>query len=1436
MSASEIRTLRNKLKAYERVIGEKIDEEGIHQFLVKLKERPYKDAIWVSSELFFKIFSDIDPKTIDIPPQFDDDHYYNPGFDDIEMILNESKNLYYVKWKGLPLDQCTIQAFVPRSIISNFFEKEKENFPKPKTKIVKRSRLLLFDDNYPSEDECPNTKQVTLNSLMQMYNLGVSPVLLKHANDDIDVPFREFCVNLYKSYNVLGPFLIITTNNEISHWITSLHENTQLTVCPFYGSDSSLDIAIKYFNIKNTKQLKFHFLIATEEALSSRPELFKKIEFPVAFMTYKSKIPDFIDSPFQISCDKVPFKNVAAFYTKMSKILLKTKIDEYDAEKIVSIQNSYAPFAAFAKEPKHNVIEIECDIAEKQKYSILKFYKENIELIKQNQLKVFMENIQPILIHPYSIPENEKLYHTDLLSASNKLSRCIEVIHQNMEFHWNTLVVLPNQELIEIFQDSFYENNITYSTQHTNANATLVLSSDPNLPKFENFTNSVIFFGKNFECKGKKNTKYYKIMFKHIDESGIKSEMKIKFLYLICSTKMNLNYESDFVKDLLKEKNFFEDFTIVPKFNTAIYTDNYRNMALVVREFIKWGFGSWQKVHDCLPFRISLKKQKTIIFSMVYKALKNRPTKNDLEFLEYYSRAYFYSIQHYEENYPVVQEMSNFLFILQSQIILYKNFDFVSKLKSVPTPPPAKNWSIKNDKLLYDEFTKNGFDNLTNLPKELSGIKREELLRRYEDILVTASLNCMNSKEPYFSFISPVLKLQLLPSDVTKIVKYMIDQGKNIENYFVPKKKCNVKEAVRQMSKISNYFSTKPDFSEIFQKLNHRLALFNQIYLLLNDENNYKVIQTVGTWLPNIMPDEEIMIYEYINEHGLNSIPDLIKDPIFNTIFKGTIPDKLKNKKSIMMRVSFLNKLLKISSIVNVAETYHSDYEISSADNITAFMTTEDDESKSLSSSKENSSENEQNKISSDDEKQNKFSSSDDEKVKKQSKSREKKKSKFSSKDNEEKSSSSQEEEKDKKRKPDEKNKKRNISSSSDNEEKSSFSSSSEEEEFKGKRKSKRNKSSSSDNEEKVKSKQKLNEKKKPKRSKFSSSSDENEEENSKDSDPSDKESSSSSSSEEEKINTSSSDEKLSSKESSSSSSDEKLSSEENSSSSEEKSSDSSEKSSSNESEAEEEEEKKEIPKPKPKKKLNLPRKFSLFQPEEKSSDSEFSLIDVAEKSIPDYGMSSDMDASEEEEMKEEESFVDDTTEEDSPEFVEKRPPIIIEQPKNKFLTLSKVTFPLKLSRQTMLVSLGEINPLYHTQRYIYPIGFKSKRVWKSASKPRTQVIWTSEILEINGKLTFRVSADDEKIYIGETPTHPWIKICRDACKANGLNELMMSVSGVEMFLLGNTTVLNLIEQMENVDKCTNYVKKFSREIKSTILVPKKSRRRRKRKKNHPKH
>ncbi|EAY16278.1 F/Y-rich N-terminus family protein [Trichomonas vaginalis G3] len=147
---------------------------------------------------------------------------------------------------------------------------------------------------------------------------------------------------------------------------------------------------------------------------------------------------------------------------------------------------------------------------------------------------------------------------------------------------------------------------------------------------------------------------------------------------------------------------------------------------------------------------------------------------------------------------------------------------------------------------------------------------------------------------------------------------------------------------------------------------------------------------------------------------------------------------------------------------------------------------------------------------------------------------------------------------------------------------------------------------------------------------------------------------------------------------------------------------------------------------------------------------------------------------------------------------------------------IEQIKLPKILKKSMNLISLGKVvwnRPGFHSERYLYPDGFKTERKYISVINPKDRVWYISEIID-DGKENplFRVSMRDmpEVKWEGRSASKVWSEVLKAVNKKRkeigDLSKNSNSISGPDHYGLSNPLVLKYFSQMENIDKLKSFV------------------------------
>ncbi|KAG2193986.1 hypothetical protein INT47_000774, partial [Mucor saturninus] len=134
---------------------------------------------------------------------------------------------------------------------------------------------------------------------------------------------------------------------------------------------------------------------------------------------------------------------------------------------------------------------------------------------------------------------------------------------------------------------------------------------------------------------------------------------------------------------------------------------------------------------------------------------------------------------------------------------------------------------------------------------------------------------------------------------------------------------------------------------------------------------------------------------------------------------------------------------------------------------------------------------------------------------------------------------------------------------------------------------------------------------------------------------------------------------------------------------------------------------------------------------------------------------------------------------------------------------------PAEVDSWTVL-SLGVViwdRAAFHNQRYIYPVGYRVKKWYRSMVDPHSDTQYTCEILDGGDEPIFQLNADDNpsECWRGPTPTTVWTIAVRRAFAIRNMDYGHNPV-GPDFFGLRKNTIAKMIQDLPNANKCKNYI------------------------------
>lgn len=138
-----------------------------------------------------------------------------------------------------------------------------------------------------------------------------------------------------------------------------------------------------------------------------------------------------------------------------------------------------------------------------------------------------------------------------------------------------------------------------------------------------------------------------------------------------------------------------------------------------------------------------------------------------------------------------------------------------------------------------------------------------------------------------------------------------------------------------------------------------------------------------------------------------------------------------------------------------------------------------------------------------------------------------------------------------------------------------------------------------------------------------------------------------------------------------------------------------------------------------------------------------------------------------------------------------------------------KPIFPINLGG-FVLHALGEImadNTNFHTENWIYPVGYLATRIFSHPKEPERKCVFTCKILNNSGVPQFQIIPDAEfdHVFFGESANICHLGLLETIVRVSDLANLPLRAQGERFFGLGNPTVMSLLQAQPNFKKLQNF-------------------------------
>ena len=142
------------------------------------------------------------------------------------------------------------------------------------------------------------------------------------------------------------------------------------------------------------------------------------------------------------------------------------------------------------------------------------------------------------------------------------------------------------------------------------------------------------------------------------------------------------------------------------------------------------------------------------------------------------------------------------------------------------------------------------------------------------------------------------------------------------------------------------------------------------------------------------------------------------------------------------------------------------------------------------------------------------------------------------------------------------------------------------------------------------------------------------------------------------------------------------------------------------------------------------------------------------------------------------------------------------------------IIYPIIINNNLKILNLGEIiydNKNFHSEKNIFPVGYKSVREHQSMFNLQNRAEYTCEILKGETKPIYKLtsSEDVEHPIIKDSSTACWIVVGNAINELQGNKRKKVTISGTERFGLCDPKVVKLLTSLPNADKVIKQMSKY---------------------------
>ncbi|EAY02795.1 F/Y-rich N-terminus family protein [Trichomonas vaginalis G3] len=444
---------------FEYILGYKLEDETNNEkmLFVKYKGKAYIHCEWIPLSKFLSFpeanrqWKRYEKKNPYPPPE----PYYDQSYNEPERIIATKKEneqtLYLTKWKNLDYNYCTWEDNMDQSLIDSFYKydsvTEETQFKKPS-----KSQFKPIEGNptYKNGLQLFNYQLEGVNWLLKNWYSDINCILADEMGLGKTIQAVAFFERIHRVEKLPGPYMVIAPLATLPHWQRQIESWTDLYVIRYTGNRQAREMLREYeFYKSNSEQVKFDIFLTSYEVLYKDVDELRHFKFP-AFVVDEahrlknknSKILSAIQhlkTSFRVLLTGTPLQNSIEELQSLLEFLhpgefsdLNNDMDAQDIQKLrVRLQPHLLRRLKVDTDqsiaPKEETI-IECTMTKYQKQFYRAILEQNSSFLSggTNLLNIAMD-LRKVCIHPFLIKGAEDKILADM-GYTNQPDKALEAI------------------------------------------------------------------------------------------------------------------------------------------------------------------------------------------------------------------------------------------------------------------------------------------------------------------------------------------------------------------------------------------------------------------------------------------------------------------------------------------------------------------------------------------------------------------------------------------------------------------------------------------------------------------------------------------------------------------------------------------------------------------------------------------------------------------------------------------------------------------------------------------------------------------------------------------------------------------------------------------------------------------------------------------------